>query len=108
MFEKLFSDTQRTARESPVETSSVTLVRGLLLNSDRIALISTHQAQHELELGLLAPLASNLKETERPIGITLRGNWRPTGVQKALLDALRDAGAKAHHVTAIELYSKIE
>lgn len=108
MFEKLFCSIPRTARESPVETSSVTLVRGLLLNSDRIALISTHQAQHELELGLLAPLASNLKETERPIGITLRGNWRPTGVQKALLDALRDAGAKAHHVTAIELYSKIE
>jgi len=108
MFEKLFADAEHTARQSPVETSSITLIRGLLLGSDRIALMSTHQAYYESKLGLLAPLAGNLEATERPIGITLRCNWRPTGAQEALLDALRDAGTRTGHVTAVADYSKIE
>ncbi len=95
IFDELFAASDDTSSGSPVESSSLTLIRGLLLESDRIALLSTHQIQHEQKLGLLATLPFTLRKTERPIGLTLRRNWRPTGAQKALLDALREAGRQA-------------
>lgn len=91
-FEALFNG------ETPkglVETSSQILVRGLLLGSDRLTLISAHQIRHEYELGLLVPLGIQLPGTERPIGLTVRRSWRPTPTQSRFLELLRDAGRRA-------------
>ncbi|GAB4349075.1 MAG: LysR family transcriptional regulator [Gammaproteobacteria bacterium] len=80
---------------SPIESSSLVLIRGLLLESDRLTLISTHQIRHEQQLGLLAPLPVAMEENERPIGLTLRKGWRPTATQDRFLACLREAGALA-------------
>lgn len=86
-------------REVPsrlVESSSLVLVRGLLLESDHLTLLSTHQIRLEKQLGLLTPLAFDLSSTSRPIGITTRKDWRPTATQRLLLNHLRQASKQVH------------
>jgi LysR family transcriptional regulator of gallate degradation len=58
-----------------IETSSLVMLRGLLLESDRVTILSTHQIRFEEEAGLLATLPFQLSGTERPIGMT----WRRIG-----------------------------
>jgi len=89
-FEELFA--KADAPRNIVESSSLILIRGLLLESDRLTLISQHQIRHEEQLGLLKPLAFDVANTARPIGITLRRDWRPTATQRHFLDCLRRAG----------------
>lgn len=89
-FDALFDGDAAPA--SLVESSSLVLIRGLLLESDRLTLISAHQIRHEQQLGLLVPIAFALPDTSRPIGLTLRRDWRPTGTQSLFLECLREAG----------------
>jgi DNA-binding transcriptional LysR family regulator len=91
-----------------IETSSLILVRGLLMASDRLTIISTHQIRHELELGLFDPLLIDMVGSERPIGVTVRRDWRPTATQKKFLDQLRAASRALHPAQAEAAYSEIE
>jgi LysR family transcriptional regulator of gallate degradation len=63
--------------------------RGLLLESDRLALLSTHQVQLDESAGLLVTLPIRLEETFRPIGVTTRANSTPSPASNAFIEALR-------------------
>jgi len=78
-----------------IECSSLVAVRGLLLQSDRAALLSRAQVGFEVESGQLAVLGDPLPHTARPIGLALRADWRPTQAQSAFIDLLRDAVAES-------------
>jgi LysR family transcriptional regulator of gallate degradation len=53
------------------------MVRGLLLESDRVALLSEHQIYYDKKLGALTALAIDMQSTYRPIGITTLSHIRP-------------------------------
>jgi DNA-binding transcriptional LysR family regulator len=72
-----------------VETGALVSVRGLLLESDRLTLLSRRQIAVELEAGLLAALEVPLPQPRRGIVATLRRDWKPTQVQAAVLAELR-------------------
>lgn len=91
-FEQLFAEAGCARPRSVVETGSLILVRGLLSASDRLTVISLHQIRHEMHSGLLAPLPFTLEGSERPIGLTIRRDWRPTPLQARFLDLVRDIG----------------
>lgn len=91
-FEMLFGT---TPPRGLIETSSQILVRGLLLGSDRLTLVSVHQIRHEHDLGLLVVLPLDLPDTARPIGLTIRRGWRPTPMQERFMALLREAGGQA-------------
>lgn len=55
-----------------IETSSLVLLRGLLLESDRLTVLSRHQIHFEEQSGLLATLPFELGGTSRPFGMTRR------------------------------------
>ncbi len=57
-----------------IETSSLVMLRGLLLESDRLTVLSRHQVSFEAQAGLLAVLPFELRGTSRPFGITSRRN----------------------------------
>jgi DNA-binding transcriptional LysR family regulator len=78
-----------------IECSSLVAVRGLLLQSDRAALLSRAQVGFEVESGQLAVLGDPLPHTARPIGLALRADWRPTQAQSAFIDLLREAVAES-------------
>jgi len=88
-FNAMFEDIHAKKPPKLVESSSLILIRSLLHGSDRLALLSKHQIQHEEHLGLLTSLPYNMPETNRPIGLTLRLNWRPTAAQKKFLELLK-------------------
>lgn len=94
-FDALFAEQGRPIPSGVVEASSLQLIRGLLLDSDRLTLISLHQIRHERDLGLLVPLPVALPGSGRPIGLTLRRGWRPTATQERFLAFLRQAGREA-------------
>lgn len=71
-----------------VETGSLVALRGLLLASDALALISPRQVVYELQQGLLTVLDFPLPETDRPIGITTLADWQPTALMAAFVNAL--------------------
>ncbi len=83
----------------PLECNSLAAARAFLLESDRIMLLSAHQIHYEMKAGLLAALPHPAGNVVRPIGLTLRRNWHPTGTQQRLLEILRRnaRGAAASH-----------
>ena len=90
---RLFNDfLVRHGREQPrqvVETGSMSTTRGLLLQSNFLALLSVHQIEPDLEAKLLTTLPIRLEETHRPIGITTRASHTPSPAARVFLDELR-------------------
>ncbi|TVP72502.1 MAG: LysR family transcriptional regulator [Rhodobacteraceae bacterium] len=60
-----------------VETGSLVVLRGVLLASDALALMSMNQISYEIEQGLIVPLYIALDGAEREIGITELKGHRP-------------------------------
>lgn len=89
-FEDLFNQADEPLPHRITESSSQILIRELLLDSDRLALISAHQMHRELSLGLLQVLPLPLEHTRRPIGLSLRKNWLPTPRQSFFIDLLKE------------------
>ena len=77
------------ARQS-VETGSLNVVRGVLLKSDHLALLSTHQIRYDLEAGFLAVMDCALPPSRRSVGLTYRRHWLPTRLQAEFLTELRE------------------
>jgi len=76
-------------RPGLIETGALVSVRGLLLESDWLTVLSRRQITVELQAGLLATLDIPLPTPRRAIVATLRRDWKPTQVQAALLEELR-------------------
>ena len=78
---------------APIECGSVMVIRGILLDTDLLTLLSPDQVAMEIETGQLAVICTPLSGTVRTIGTTVRANWQPTAAQARLL-ALLDAAAE--------------
>jgi LysR family transcriptional regulator, regulator for genes of the gallate degradation pathway len=85
----------RQARQS-VETGSLNVIRGVLLKSDHLALLSTHQIRYDLEAGFLGVLDCPLPPSQRSVGLTFRRHWMPTKLQAEFVTALRRGAAELH------------
>jgi LysR family transcriptional regulator of gallate degradation len=72
-----------------IETSSLVVARGILMESDRIALVSRHQAFYEDAYGMLKALPLDLPGTDRRIGLTLRANAFLSPGAQAMVEGLR-------------------
>ncbi len=70
-------------------------MRGVLLASDRITLVSMGQARSDVEDGALVRPAIDLPSSARPIGVTARIGWAPGLPQARFLDFVRSAAREA-------------
>ncbi|HYM18635.1 MAG TPA: LysR family transcriptional regulator [Micropepsaceae bacterium] len=86
-FERLFASAKKrpTAR---VLTASRGLIRSLLTTSDRLTLLTRHEALLEEKLGVLRIASTKLRLPRRTYGVATRANWRPTALQQRFLDTL--------------------
>jgi DNA-binding transcriptional LysR family regulator len=89
-FDALFQSAGIPAPERPVECNSLNSARAFLLASNRMMLLSPYQFRDELKAGTLAAIAHPGGAEARPVGLTLRHDWRPTSTQAALLDLIRE------------------
>lgn len=72
-----------------VETGSLVALRGLLVASDAVSIISRRQIEYEIRQGLLVVLDHALPDATRPIGVTTLAGWQPTRLQGDFLSILR-------------------
>lgn len=75
-----------------VVSSSLVLLRGLILEGDYVTIISDHQARFELSQGVFEKLPIDLSDNRRPIGLTFREDWQPTETQARFLEHVRQVG----------------
>jgi DNA-binding transcriptional LysR family regulator len=95
IFDELFDVENGPRPDNVIEASSLILIRGLLLESDRLTIISPQQVHHEVQLNMLRLLPINMDTTSRAIGITTRRNWRPTRTQEDFIAHLKEAASIA-------------
>jgi LysR family transcriptional regulator of gallate degradation len=93
LFEKAIVDHGLTVPPHVIETSSLVMLRALLLESDRVTILSRHQIRFEEQTGLLAALPFELRGTARPIGLTLRKTGSLSPAATLFVDEVRAAAA---------------
>ncbi|WP_137166644.1 LysR family transcriptional regulator [Salinimonas lutimaris] len=71
-----------------IECSSLVVTRGLLMQSDRAALLPARQVSTDVAAGCLAVSPVPLFDSPRPIGYSVRANWQPTLIQQHFIDLL--------------------
>jgi DNA-binding transcriptional LysR family regulator len=95
-FDALFED-YPTPPKASIETSSLVLTRAIVIESDRLTMLSRRQIAIEEREGILRciPVSPNVQRLlrARTIGITTREDWLPSRLQRTFLEHLRAAGA---------------
>lgn len=95
LFDRAVSLRGLAAPPHVIETSSLVTLRGLLMESDRVTILSRHQILFEEQCGLLAVLTFELHGTARAIGITRRRRGSMSPAAELLADEIRCAVAKS-------------
>jgi len=88
-FENMFPRNGYNVPTRIIETSSLMAIRALLYESDRAAILSPRQAIYEIENNDLEIVTLRLESSGRSIGMTVRENWKPTGIQARFIEILR-------------------
>ena len=89
-FQSLFKDVGISPPQRPIECNSLVAARAMLMESDYLMLSSTNQVHYELKAGMLVLVPHPAGKVTRSIGLTMRGDWRPTQAQARLLTILRE------------------
>ena len=86
MLSAIFTRRGLTPPSHIIECSSLVGVRGILLNSNRAALLPAIQVEVEVKSGMLHICPIELTDTDRDIGLAMRKNWHPTKMQARFLE----------------------
>lgn len=73
-----------------VETGDLAIIRGLLVRSDMLAVVSAHQLEYEIASGELQRLPLRLRHTTRAIGLIYRTGGLHSPAAKALMEKIRE------------------
>lgn len=87
-FNQQFTTPGLTPPTPHIEVGNLSVIRALLLDSDRIALMSPYQTHYETLEGHLARLPVRLEGPPRPIGYSYRDDSTPTPGFQAMMRAL--------------------
>ena len=98
-FEDLFRGLQTPPPTDVVECNSLGASRVLVMNSDRLMLLSDAQIRYEKANGMLVSRPHPIGPVARIIGLTMRRNWRPTAAQAALAMQIR---AEAKEISGLK------
>jgi DNA-binding transcriptional LysR family regulator len=91
-FERLFAD-PRTRPKVTLETYSRSMIRAMLLESDRVGILSRSEVRLDARLGLLRTINALDLGRAYTIALLTRRDWLPTPVQARLVTLIR---AHAH------------
>ena len=94
LLEAHFSRLGRAAPEPVVETGDMAIIRGLLMRSDMLAIVSEHQLEYEIASGELRRLDLQLQDTQRSLGLIYRTNGLHSPAAQALIRKIREVCAE--------------
>ncbi|WP_033921682.1 LysR family transcriptional regulator [Sphingomonas sp. 37zxx] len=75
---------------APLECGSVMVIRGILQDSNLLALLSRDQVALEIDAGMLGMIGPPLPDSIRSIGLTTRAAWRPSAAQQRLMNLIEE------------------
>lgn len=99
-WERMFAERGLVPPRLRVESGSVMIIRGLLLEGDWLTLMARDQFVVERNAGLLRELGVAGTILRRQIGYTVRADWHPTRPQMLFVTALQEASAARDDVDA--------
>jgi hypothetical protein len=99
-FERLFASSKKPP-QTRIETTSRGLIRALLTMSDRLTLLTRHEAMLEEKLGVLQIVATKVTLPRRTYGVATRVDWQPTALQQSFLKMLILHGQRAAAATPL-------
>lgn len=89
-FDKFYEGLNRPETSAhPIKASTLGTIRGILLESDRLAIVSALQVDYELRGKLLSKIPYELHNSDRAIGVISRENWLPSVPQQRFLQHLQ-------------------
>jgi LysR family transcriptional regulator of gallate degradation len=91
--EQFFYDHGSKPPQPAAETGDLALLRGLLVSSDMLTVLSAHQLHYEIATGQLAVLPFPMHGLERQIGVTTRAGAYLSPGATALLAELKSIAA---------------
>lgn len=97
LLDEQFAHSGRAAPEPVVETGDMAIIRGLLMRSEMLAIVSEHQLEYELVSGELQRLNLQLQNTRRPIGLIYRSNGLHSPAANALIQQIRRVAQEVVH-----------
>lgn len=97
-FERAFLAEEVAPPPAPLEANSAIVVQALLLDSDRLALLSRWQVQRGVATGQLAVLPVKVHNTAREIGLTVRRDADPGTGLRLFQEEIR-ALVKEEHIS---------
>jgi LysR family transcriptional regulator of gallate degradation len=89
LLEALFRRKKINPPQPTVETADLAVIRGLLLHTDMVAILSTQQLHYECASGQLTVLDIPMQGTGRAIGLARRAGSTPSPAARALIGAIR-------------------
>ncbi|MEO7679367.1 MAG: LysR family transcriptional regulator, partial [Sphingomonas sp.] len=92
-WQQLFDFAGATRPRAPIHCGSVALIRGILVRSDFLTLLSRDQVSAEIEAGSLIQIRSHLPDTMRRIGMVSRSDWHATRLQRRFFELLHKQAA---------------
>lgn len=87
-WQKMFDRSGMVRPEAPIQCGSVALIRGVLVRSDFLTLLSKDQVTAEIESGTLVKIDSCIPDTMRTIGAITRRDQIPTKLQISFMNCL--------------------
>lgn len=102
LFEGLFKRHKLKVPMPTVETADLAVIRGLLLQTDMVAVLSTQQLYYECITGQLTIVDIAMPDTRRDIGIIMRAGSVPSPAARAMIDAVRLTADKVRTMTGVE------
>jgi len=87
-FERAFLAAGVSPPRVSLEVNSAVVLQALLLDSDRLALLSRRQIIRGISAGLLSVLPVDVQETRREIGLTLRADGDLGASMKSFIEEI--------------------
>ena len=92
-WQKMFDRSGMVRPEAPIQCGSVALIRGVLVRSDFLTLLSKDQVTAEIKSGTLVKIDSCIPDTMRTIGAITRRDQIPTKLQILFMNCLTKVAA---------------
>jgi len=106
VFERTLASGGLPVPQVPLRVNSALMMQSLLMQSDRLAMMSPRQIQSEIQAGLLVVLPLAVPQAVRTIGLIRRSGILLTPGMTALLQACRQAASEMASEVASQMVSE--
>lgn len=100
IFERVLSNAGLKAPQNVIESNALLTIRALLIESDRVSIMSRNQIHYEQLHDMLVALPIDLRGSERLIGVTTRVGAKRSAGESALIKLLRTVSAEMQYRSA--------